>query len=298
MAKKAQEPLPSELAAIGSLQGGVHCHLGDHLAIKTSQDRVDCGLSDHKGRRFGAGRDDSHSFAAGAATGSVKIPAPVAPDNHCGYPKGCIHSSDTVLSGDLELGGENACHNTSTGANDRGARQQRVTSNGDGGGWVESSGKDVGGDVKEAEDRNPSQERATGHGEKRVADSCKDVDDEAKEGENHEELNGAGGGAGSGMDLGGEATEGASDEGCNSADRGAASSSQQVIYVIPEQTPPAVRMVLGQRPGWTEWDARVHGADEVSRDLVDIWDGGANKCFEGRHIHCPYDLHGLDHFVD
>lgn len=38
----------------------------------------------------------------------------------------------------------------------------------------------------------------------------------------------------------------------------------RIVYVVPEQTPPAVRLVLGRRTGWTEWNPEVHGADEVS----------------------------------
>lgn len=44
----------------------------------------------------------------------------------------------------------------------------------------------------------------------------------------------------------------------------ATASGTKVVYIIPEQTPPAVRLVLGRRSGWTEWDAEIHGADEVS----------------------------------
>lgn len=36
-----------------------------------------------------------------------------------------------------------------------------------------------------------------------------------------------------------------------------------VLYMVPEQTPPAVRLVLGRRLGWTEWDEAQHGPDEV-----------------------------------
>lgn len=37
----------------------------------------------------------------------------------------------------------------------------------------------------------------------------------------------------------------------------------KIVFVVPEQTPPAVRFVLGRRRGWTEWNAEVHGVDEV-----------------------------------
>lgn len=37
----------------------------------------------------------------------------------------------------------------------------------------------------------------------------------------------------------------------------------RVVYVIPELTPPAIRLVLRQRSGWSEWDAAEHGPDEV-----------------------------------
>lgn len=40
-------------------------------------------------------------------------------------------------------------------------------------------------------------------------------------------------------------------------------SRAKVVYVLPEQTPPAVKIVLGQRPGWVEWDAELHTEDEV-----------------------------------
>lgn len=43
----------------------------------------------------------------------------------------------------------------------------------------------------------------------------------------------------------------------------AAAAGGKVVYVLPEQTPPAVRLVLGRRAGWTEWDVNLHGADEV-----------------------------------
>lgn len=39
----------------------------------------------------------------------------------------------------------------------------------------------------------------------------------------------------------------------------------RIVYIVPEQTPPAVRLVLGRRPGWTEWDPEVHGVNEVRR---------------------------------
>lgn len=45
---------------------------------------------------------------------------------------------------------------------------------------------------------------------------------------------------------------------------GVSTATTNVVYIVPEQTPPAVRLVLGRRPGWTEWDTEVHGADEVS----------------------------------
>lgn len=50
-----------------------------------------------------------------------------------------------------------------------------------------------------------------------------------------------------------------------------AATTQEVIYVTAERTPPAVWIVLGQRPGWTEWDAHVHGTDEVRRENTDIF---------------------------
>lgn len=45
---------------------------------------------------------------------------------------------------------------------------------------------------------------------------------------------------------------------------GVSSATTNVVYIVPEQTPPAVRLVLGRRRGWTEWNPEVHGADEVS----------------------------------
>ena len=42
------------------------------------------------------------------------------------------------------------------------------------------------------------------------------------------------------------------------------SSAGDIVYhAIPEQAPPAVRIVLGGRPRWTEWDAAIHAPDEV-----------------------------------
>lgn len=42
----------------------------------------------------------------------------------------------------------------------------------------------------------------------------------------------------------------------------------KIVFVLPEQTPPAVRFVLGRRRGWMEWDAEVHGVDEVCLALL------------------------------
>ena len=70
---------------------------------------------------------------------------------------------------------------------------------------------------------------------------------------------------GSGTDVEGGVKEAASERISRTGWGSAAATPTPVIYVIPEQTPPAVRLVLGQRPGWTEWDANVHGADEVRR---------------------------------
>lgn len=44
---------------------------------------------------------------------------------------------------------------------------------------------------------------------------------------------------------------------------GAGPGPARVIYLLPEQTPPAVREVLGGRPGWLPWDPTKHGQDEV-----------------------------------
>lgn len=54
--------------------------------------------------------------------------------------------------------------------------------------------------------------------------------------------------------------------GCGSKAAGgaAAGGKSVVIYVVPEQTPPAVRIVLERRPGWRAWDAAVHSPDEVN----------------------------------
>lgn len=38
----------------------------------------------------------------------------------------------------------------------------------------------------------------------------------------------------------------------------------KVVYIVPELTPPAVRLVLSQRTTWEEWNAEEHGPDEVS----------------------------------
>lgn len=47
--------------------------------------------------------------------------------------------------------------------------------------------------------------------------------------------------------------------------RGLAGSvvATKVVYIVPELTPPAVRLVLSQRPMWKEWNAEEHGPDEV-----------------------------------
>lgn len=58
--------------------------------------------------------------------------------------------------------------------------------------------------------------------------------------------------------------------GCGSKAAGGAAAGEEsvVVYVVPEQTPPAVRIVLERRPGWRAWDAAVHSPDEVKANLV------------------------------
>lgn len=54
----------------------------------------------------------------------------------------------------------------------------------------------------------------------------------------------------------------------SSAGGAAAEEESIVVYLVPEKTPPAVRIVLGRRPGWRAWDAAVHSSDEVRVKLV------------------------------
>lgn len=57
---------------------------------------------------------------------------------------------------------------------------------------------------------------------------------------------------------------------------GVSTATTNVVYIVPEQTPPAVRLMLGRRSAWTEWDPEVHGADEVGSlkywtSLYPVW---------------------------
>eukprot|EP00752_Nemacystus_decipiens_P002161 g2058.t1 len=70
---------------------------------------------------------------------------------------------------------------------------------------------------------------------------------------------------------------------------GSSTTTTNVVYFVPEQTPPAVRLVLGRRPGWTEWDPEVHGADEWNFQ----WRSGRFKPSEYRHVR---EEQRLNHF--
>ncbi|CAM9772568.1 unnamed protein product [Ectocarpus fasciculatus] len=63
----------------------------------------------------------------------------------------------------------------------------------------------------------------------------------------------------------------------------------KIVFVVPEQTPPAVRLVLGKRRGWTEWDAEVHGVDEWNFQ----WRSGRFKPSEYRGVR---EEQRLNHF--
>ncbi|CBJ28251.1 conserved unknown protein [Ectocarpus siliculosus] len=63
----------------------------------------------------------------------------------------------------------------------------------------------------------------------------------------------------------------------------------KIVFVVPEQTPPAVRFVLGRRRGWTEWNAEVHGVDEWNFQ----WRSGRFKPSEYRDVR---EEQRLNHF--
>ncbi|CAN0382130.1 unnamed protein product, partial [Ectocarpus sp. 12 AP-2014] len=62
-----------------------------------------------------------------------------------------------------------------------------------------------------------------------------------------------------------------------------------IVFVVPEQTPPAVRFVLGRRRGWTEWNSEVHGVDEWNFQ----WRSGRFKPSEYRDVR---EEQRLNHF--
>lgn len=64
--------------------------------------------------------------------------------------------------------------------------------------------------------------------------------------------------------AGANASAGADASAGDAATGNSTATTTKVVYIVPEQTPPAVRLVLERRPGWVEWDPEVHWADEVS----------------------------------